>query len=66
MSEEEREDQGILDKLNSGFVDFVEKKYIEIARGRDCRDSGEPYLYEKALQSLQSHNAGEVQSINDV
>lgn len=29
MSEEEREDQGILDKLNSGFVDFVEKTFGE-------------------------------------
>ena len=29
MSEEEREDQGILDKLNSGFVEFVEKTFGE-------------------------------------
>ena len=29
MSVEEREDQGILDKLNSGFVDFVEKTFGE-------------------------------------
>ncbi len=32
MSEEEREDQGILDKLNSGFVEFVEKTFGESGR----------------------------------
>jgi len=29
MSDEERENEGIFDKLNSGFVDFVEKTFGE-------------------------------------